>query len=282
MRPASYISRLLFLCISAVTLCGCSLIGRSPYPSPWPNSLPTDITQTQAVLLLQQRSPAVSTLQTQTRTVLQRRRLPGKLNLNVTLLYEKPDRLRLIARQPGIEEMVMDLLIKGDAFQLQLPRQSVMSAGNMSELRQSDSPLGRLRPFLVVDALTAENMLARELSDPGGSATWRSCKKRYVVKWETEQRRFEYRLRKTDLLPERLVIRDPRGKKLARIDYQGFKLDQEVPVAEELLIRDYLCDTKLHVNVRSMKRNPKLRDAVFQMRPNVRLQYVPSQDLQLE
>lgn len=258
------------------------MLGRESYDSPWPAPLPEALTQDQASRLLQARSPEIASLQCQTRTVIQRRRRPGKLDLSVTLLYQSPEQLRLIARQPGIEELAMDWLMTGDAFMIQLPRQGAMSWGSLRALRAADNPLGRLRPLLVVDALTAENLLAQALADPDAQAEWKIKRERYDAMLESGGRRFEYRLRRTDLLPERLIISDDQGKKLARIYYEGFNLDADTPVPSAMKIVDVLSGTILRVKVKVLKRNPALKNAVFQMQPNPRLRYIPPDELQLD
>jgi hypothetical protein len=80
-------------------------------------------------------------------------RIPEYQDIRGYILARKPSSLRMIGRDPALQNQVFDMVSVGQEFKLWIPSKNQFVVGSSDVARPSTQPLGNLQPQVIYDAL---------------------------------------------------------------------------------------------------------------------------------
>ncbi|HWR16078.1 MAG TPA: DUF4292 domain-containing protein [Terriglobales bacterium] len=148
---------LIFVLIALIPLCGCMFRSR-PVPV-WMSTAPL-LTATRSDLIERVNADSAK-IQTLKATVGITASVGGNRRGKITeyqeirgyILIRKPSLLRMMGFFPIVQSRAFDMVSNGDLFKLWVPLKNQFIVGNNHEIKPSSSPLTKMRPQVVFDAL---------------------------------------------------------------------------------------------------------------------------------
>lgn len=146
-----------FILLSLIPLCGCMFRSR-----------PVALRVSNAPLLSATRDDLIQRINTEAEKI---RTLKGTVGITASvggskrgkiteyqeirgyILIRKPSLLRMMGFFPIVQSRVFDMVSNGDLFKLWVPLKNQFIVGNNHEIKPSSSPLTKMRPQVVFDAL---------------------------------------------------------------------------------------------------------------------------------
>ncbi|MFC1601309.1 DUF4292 domain-containing protein [Candidatus Sumerlaeota bacterium] len=267
-----------FLLLLTAGLSGCAGLRARPFVSPYTVEFGR-LTQAEARETIARRNPPLETFWAQADIVAKVRRRPGKFFCLATILYRQPDNFRVRGHRSNGAVLVFDYLQSGDEVGLHFPQDGQYFTGPLDDLAAAGGPLARLNPALAVRMLLVEpglvENLREEAREEASEVEWRAKRRYYALTLKRAGVTYEYRLRKSDLLPLRLTLRGPKGKKIARAEYGEYALHTSQPYPTTIEFTYYPASSVTTFKVREVKLDPALSPAVFRVRAPAGAEVLP-------
>ena len=222
----------------------------------------------------------LNTFKTQANLEAKYRFYPGKLKLNLTLLSDSKNRLRLRIHQPGYPQLLADIVKPSEQVFVLLPQINQLFLGTESDLKKSNSIFANIDLNLLPIILTPLHTFSKQFNELKESK--RSIKRRRSsYTFIDEKHIYKWTFNSENLKIEQLIIYDLDGKKLIKAKYPETYLSNTKSIPGKIEIRYYSSGVKLSLSLSETLLNPPLKEAVFQMRPRTNPDILPIEQLVL-
>ena len=197
------------------------------------------------------------------------------------LLARKPSFLRMIGLFPILQNRMFDMASDADSFKVWLPSKNQFIVGINQESRPSNSPLGSLRPQVILDALLLQAISQSEgpaVLEEGNHTVLDSASRRpllqpdYTLNIVRRNGHGWYLARKisfdrTDLKPYREVDYDENGSVVTDTHYEGYATSDGCTFPTKVEIWRPQEEYSIRLKIVKLSLNESIPDGQFRLEP---------------
>lgn len=222
----------------------------------------------------------LSTFKTQADLEAKYRFYPGRLKLNLTLLSDSKNRLRLRIHQPGYPQLLADIVKSSEQVFVLLPQLNQLFLGTETDLQKSNSIFSGIDLDMLTEVITPQHTFSSQQEFLKTNKK-NMRRKQIIFSKSDENSTYKWFVNSEDFHIKKVIICSSKGKKLLKANYPNSNTIETKSVPEEIEIKFYSTGIKLKLLLNETILNPPLKEAVFQMRPQTNPDIYPLEQLEL-